>query len=182
MNLKAIKHRLAEKALKKRLQNEQPTILPVTWDSAKNIGLIFQADNQVTIKEAEELVRLWENAGKKVQVLMYIYDVKKISFENRKNWLISTKKDFSSYGMPKSTFICEFIRQPFDLLVDLNVSGQVSLYAISVLSKATFKIGANLSFNKHLPFTVDISGSSESYTVFTFCHELINQFKKIQFA
>lgn len=182
MILKAIKHRLADKTLKKLLQIEQPNISPQAWESVKNIGLIFQADNEVMIKEAEELVGLWENEGKKVQVLMYISDVKKIPLENIKNWLVSTKKDFSFKGVPTSTFICEFIQQPFDLLVDLNVSGQVRLYAISVLSKATFKIGADLFMNKHLPFTVDISGSSESYTIFTLGQELINQLKKIKFA
>jgi len=176
-----MKHRLADKAIKKQLSEDPPVILPVAWENVKNIGMIFQANDQAMIKEAEQLAGLWEKEGKKVQVLIYVADVKKTPFENRNNWQRCTKKDFSSAGVPKSSFIQQFIKEPFDLLVDLNISGQVRLYSISVLSKAKFKIGADLSFNKHLPFTVDISKSSEPYTVFTLGQELINQLKKIQF-
>lgn len=179
---KSIKRRLADKAIKKQLPDKQPVFKPVAWSAVKNIGLIFQADDPIMIHGVEELVEIWQKQGKQVQVLVYISDPKKIPFENRAHWQPCSKKDFTSAGVPKTEIIHQFIQQPFDLLVDLNMTGQIRLYTVSVLSKATFKIGADLSINKHLPFTVDISKSAESYTVFKLGQELVEQFNKIQFV
>ncbi|MCX7745088.1 MAG: hypothetical protein N2167_11040 [Flavobacteriales bacterium] len=179
---KSIKHGFANKVIRRQLTDEQPVITPVAWSAVKNIGLIFQADNQAMIREVEDLIKNWENEGKQVQVLVYISDTKKITFEKRNHWQYCTKKDFSSAGVPKTEILQHFIQEPFDLLVDLNISGQIRLYTLSVLSKAKFKIGADLSINKHLPFTVDISKSLEIYTVYKLGQELEEQLKKIQFV
>lgn len=179
---KAVKHRLADKAIKKQLPDEQMLFVPKAWNAVKNVGLIFQADDLSMIKEAEELVSIWEREGKQIQVLIYIPDTKKVPFETPNNWQVCTKKDFSSAGVPKTDLIQQFIQQPFDLLVDLNITGQVRLYTVSVLSKATFKIGADISVNKHLPFSVDISRSSEPNSVYKLGQELVHQLKKIHFA
>ncbi len=179
---KSIKRRLADKAIKKQLPDKQPVFKPVAWSAVKNIGLIFQADDPIMIHGVEELVEIWQKQGKQVQVLVYISDPKKIPFENRAHWQPCSNKDFTSAGVPKTEIIHQFIQQPFDLLVDLNMTGQIRLYTVSVLSKATFKIGADLSINKHLPFTVDISKSAESYTVFKLGQNLVEQLNKIQFV
>lgn len=179
---KSIKHRLADKAIKKQLPDEQPVVTPVAWSAVKNIGLIFQADDPMMIHDVEELVEIWQKEGKQIEVLVYISDPKKIPFEKRSHWQPCFKKDFSSAGLPKTDTIHWFIQQPFDLLIDLNITGQIRLYTVSVLSKATFKIGVDIPINKHLPFTVDISKSAESYTVFKLGQELVEQLKKIQFV
>ena len=100
--------------------NHPRTIL--NMKEAKTIGLVFSCDNT----EDMELVKKYDNylkeMGKKVKAIGYIAAKDP---EPNKSWWPGqeyiTRKEINWYYKPEEQFIANFVKEPFDLLIDMNL-------------------------------------------------------------
>jgi len=52
-----------------------------------------------------------------------------------------TRKEISWFYKPAGEFISKFVEEPFDMLIDMNITGKVPLLFVSASSKARCKVG-----------------------------------------
>lgn len=108
------------------------------FQSAKSVAIV--AD--VTLKEAEnqleKYVKNIQALGKKVTVLTISTSKEK---DRTYKFDCITKKEITFVGIPVSDKVSAFLNQRFDLLVGLFLPNSLPLEHLSLLSKATFKVG-----------------------------------------
>jgi hypothetical protein len=93
------------------------TTLPrknIPFTEAKNIGILFHADEETHIRVIVELVKVLEAEQKKVKILAYTSQI--LSIGNKLTLSEFTKKDITSSGKIKSEVVKDFIKEPFDYL------------------------------------------------------------------
>jgi len=111
-------------------------------EQAKSIGVVYNASTENDYSRAAGLIRHLQAQGKMVKSLGFVsykdlphYLPAKLSFD------YITLKDLNWYNKPNSKFIDDFKNYEFDILIDLNLSGNDSLRYVVTLSRAKFKIG-----------------------------------------
>ena len=136
--------------LQKELNQAGISRKSIDFDSAKKIGILFNAtelsDRETVLRFAKKL----KNQGKKVKLLGFLNSQPKnenFVFEN------FNKSDLDWAMRPKNERVDEFTKQPFDILINLSNESHPSLDYIAAFSHAKFRVG---------PFTEKI-----------FCYELM---------
>lgn len=123
---------------KKRLA-ETKSHKSCNFDSARSIGIIFNASNE---KEREIVLdyksHLQREHRKKVRLLGY-KDVKELSGEE--SFPCFCNKDLNWNQAPKREDVLDFIEEPFDLLLALHMEDSTPLEFIAATSAAKFRIG-----------------------------------------
>lgn len=111
-------------------------------DSAKRVGILFDASEESSYKKVSEFVRCLQNEKKTVKVVGYVnmkfiphYCIPMLSYD------FYTKKDVNWFKKPTKACIQDFIHEDFDILIDLNLDDCVHSQWISGLSQAKFKVG-----------------------------------------
>jgi hypothetical protein len=140
---------LFKKALRELLATQKRTRQVHTLDSARSVGLLFDATTDNARRESLEFARSLEKQGKKVGVL---------GFFNTKPG--TETPDFDAFyaketgwtGKPNSEKAAKFAREKFDLLLTLNPDEHPPLEWLAAQSQAAFKIG----FATHRPNDFDI--------------------------
>lgn len=120
--------------------NHPRTIL--NMKEAKTIGLVFSCDNT----EDMELVKKYDNylkeMGKKVKAIGYIAAKDP---EPSKSWWPGqeyiTRKEINWYYKPEEQFIANFVKEPFDLLIDMNLGRKLPVMFVTASSKAKCRVG-----------------------------------------
>ncbi len=107
---------------------------------AKSVGIVFNCDKA----EDVDLIKKYDNylteLGKKVKAIGYI-GIKEPS-ANMAWWTgqpYITRKEINWFLEPQKQFIGNFVEEEFDLLIDLNISGELPLMFVTALSKARCK-------------------------------------------
>lgn len=113
---------------------------PVALQRAKNIGILFYANNinqnDIIIEFAQKLKSL----QKDVQLLGYM---PKREFGFVYPFPFISDKDTSWYGKPGGGTSGFFMRSPFDLMINFCTDECLPLEYISAVSSAKFRIGFN---------------------------------------
>ena len=137
-----IKKKIGNYFLKKKLKDLSRNCSFAGFEASKNIGIVFNATKEQDFELVKKYVKYLRAFGKKVKTIGY-FDQKEIPgmvYSKVEHEYISNK-DLNWYLKPLSFFIDEFIEQPYDILIDLNLDDDFALQYISSLSKAKFKIG-----------------------------------------
>lgn len=136
--LENIRSALFKKNLRRSLAADQRQRKSNTLDSARTIGVLFDASLTRHKEEALEFARSLEKKGKKVQLLGYV-KVKQpptgLSFD------FFFQKELTWTGTPKSEKALAFTKEKFDLLICLNPTDEAPLAWVAAHSKAAMKIG-----------------------------------------
>lgn len=127
-----------KKALRTVLASQKRMRQVHTFDSARSIGLLFDASSEKARKESLEFVRQLEKQGKKVTALGY-FDSKQVA--DNQPFDAFTVKETTWTGQPKSEKADAFAREKFDLLLTLNPDEQTPLEWLAASSQAAFKVG-----------------------------------------
>jgi hypothetical protein len=109
-----------------------------TLETAKRIGLLFDATNEAKRREVSALSKTLVQRGKTVQLLGFINvknPVENIDFEH------FTAKEVSWFHQVKSEKALRFARENFDLLLCINPDGALVVDWLAVSSQAAMKIG-----------------------------------------
>jgi len=136
--LALLRNFLFKKALRESLAAQKRSRQVHTIDSARTIGVLFDASSETTRRESLEFIKSLEKQGKKVSELGFFNESK--APENQAFDCFS-KKECSWIGQPKSEKGAEFSKHKFDLLLTLNPDNFAPLEWLAVQSQAAFKIG-----------------------------------------
>lgn len=121
--------------IKKKLQIDRK---PITLQNAKNIGILFHAENIKNNDIIIEFSKYLKSLQKEVQLLGYL---PKREFGFQYPFPFISNKDITWYGKPKGGTSGFFMNTPFDLIVNLSTEECLPLEYISAVSHATFRVG-----------------------------------------
>jgi hypothetical protein len=109
---------------------------------AKSVGMIFSSDTQEDVELIKKYGKYLKDLGKKVEAIGYI-KVKEPSVNH--GWWSGvpyiTRKEINWYYKPNENLIHNFVKEEFDLLLDLNINDEMPLKFVSASSKAKCKVG-----------------------------------------
>lgn len=138
-----------------------------SFESSKNIGILFNANAQQDFDQLKSFALSLKREGKEFEILGYFPD--KVTFDFNtplKDLHVLNTLDLEWNFIPKHHFALNFINKPFDILIDLNFDKQFPLTYISHTSKANFKVGRfDIENQKHLDFMLETpeNGNLESF-------------------
>lgn len=134
--------RIGRALLKTGKANKQQVI--PNYQQMQHIGILYNANDS----EQEVLVQQFANElreeGKKVLLMGFVNQKqlphqKKPHISNEYFWRIH----LNFFGLPIPEKIGKFCEEPFDLLINMYFEDELPLQALSIQSKAKFKIGYN---------------------------------------
>jgi hypothetical protein len=109
-----------------------------TLDSARSIGVLFDASSEATQKEVAEFVKNLEKDGKKVRLLGFFNAKQTLSTPTFDSFNL---KETAWPGKPKSEKAATFTAEKFDLLLSFNPDDLPALTCVAAASQAAMKIG-----------------------------------------
>lgn len=125
-------------ALGKLLAEQKRQRKTNTLQSARTIGILFDATSETVRKDVLEYVKKLEKDGKKVQMLGF-FDTKQPPENQSFDYFFL--KETTWQGIPKSEKAKTFSKEKFDLLLCLNPDDRPSLEWLAIESPAAMKIG-----------------------------------------
>jgi len=117
---------------------------PISLQLAKNIGIIFNAENIQRNDIIVEFTKHLKLLHKEVQLLGYL---PKRDFGFQYPFPFITDKDLNWFGKPGGGTSGFFMNEPFDLIINFCVDECMPLEYISGISKAKFRVGFNKETN-----------------------------------
>lgn len=127
-----------KKALRDLLSSQKRSRQVHTLDSARTIGVLFDATTETARSESLEFTRSLEKQGKKVSSLGFFNE--KQAPENQP-FDSFFGKEISWIGQPKNEKATAFAKEKFDLLLTLNPDDLPPLEWLAAKSQSAFKIG-----------------------------------------
>lgn len=143
--LEAIRAALLRRSLRQLLATQKRRRKTHTLESARSIGILFDATVEKDRLEVLEFAHSLENPLKKVRLLGFV-DIKKIAL-GQTQFPQFTQKETGWNGIPKSPEVTAFIGEKFDLLLCLNSAQWPLLDWVAASSPAAMKIG---TYTEHL--------------------------------
>jgi len=130
---------------------------------ANNIGIIYNATEYVSFEIIRSLVKELSHDSRKVTVLGYVDSKKLIDhYLYRKGFDFFSKNELNWYYRPVSSVVEQFIKEPFDLLINLSLEDYFPIRYITALSPATFKAGRYSPDDIYLDFMIDIEKEKQT--------------------
>jgi len=110
--------------------------------TAERITILFNATEPENIQKVNELVKTI-STGKKLVSAMGFVNEQDISFEHMStlHFDFFSNKDLNWYGKPQGMVIDNFIKEDYDILIDLTLTKFYPLTYMAVASPAKFKVG-----------------------------------------
>ena len=133
---------LANLRFRRELDQNKNGHQTVSFDSAKKIGLLYDATEQKDFEIVKEYVKSVRSRQKDVLALGYV-DKKELP-QNQFAQLgldFFTRKDLNWQHFPQSLEVANFIKEPFDIVLNLSDNSVFPLRYIAAVSKAKFRVG-----------------------------------------
>jgi hypothetical protein len=145
-----LKERIHNYFLQKKLGSHQIQRESIDYERAQNIGILFNATDLSDRQTVLDFEKKLKKEGKKVQLMGFLNDRDK-----NENFVFQhfNKTDTDWSLRPKSDQVEDFMKKPFDILINLSNEPHPTLDYIAAFSHAKFRVG---------PFTEKI-----------FCYELM---------
>ena len=159
-NIKAI---VGKRVLDAQIKNTSRMPAICTIEEAKRIGIIYNATEYVSFEIIRNLVKDLSHESKKVTVLGYV-DSKKLidNYLYRKGFDFFSKNELNWYYRPSSPVVDDFIKEPFDILINLSLEDYFPIRYITALSPATFKTGKYNPDDITLDLMIDIEKEKQT--------------------
>lgn len=143
--LEQIKEHFAKRKLSKLTTvKSNRTIKTSNLQQAENVGIIYQTKNETDYKKVVKLINYLkgEFGIRNVKAIVYYPAKEEAEFLLSKITLtFFTKKDINFSLQPSSVEVTNFIKEPFDILIDLTANNITPLKYITLQSQAHLKIG-----------------------------------------
>jgi len=153
---------LKDFSTKKIVKNSLSNVKHLSSDTIiKKVGIIF---DETYFYERESLVNELIKNGideSNIKILVYKDKIKK---NETFDYPVFSHKDLSWTGTVDKKEVKDFIKEPFDLLINYYDTEKVALLLVSHLSKASFKVGF-ATVDKRLNHFM-INTNAENYKVF----------------
>lgn len=137
-----IREALGDYVLKKRKKQSLRNRHVYNFDTARTACIIFDANEPETFKHIKEFSKFLKSNGIKLKLLGYT-ESRELPDEMLlwDNCIPVSINEIDFLLKPKSEAAREFIRTAFDILFDLSLKHYFTLYYVSSLSLASFKVG-----------------------------------------
>lgn len=138
----ALKLRLSSLLLARNLKQEGRNVKVCNIQQAKTVGVTFVVNNKEHVKEVKGFLKELMDRGLKTFALGYI-PVKKPDeyYLSQKAFNFFSDKDLDWLLRPVNGPANEFIKAPFDILIDIDSDEFFPMHYVIEKSKAGFKVG-----------------------------------------
>jgi hypothetical protein len=109
---------------------------------ARTVGILFSIDNEQYYDQVNRLIENLTNQKKLVNAIAFVpsrnvpnYFIAKMKID------VLTSKNLNFFGVPKNSFIKDFINKNYDILIDLTITDNLPLDYIATVAQARFKVG-----------------------------------------
>lgn len=127
------------------------------WSDIRTIGILFNADNEDVIEEIKNFSKFLFSSDKEPSVIGYIDTFnQKLVPSSRTGFNFISNVDLTSKSLTESSDVIRFIKNEFDLLIDLNILSKKNLILISRYSHAFYKVGIETQKVHHLNFSIQM--------------------------
>lgn len=111
-------------------------------DEAKSVGIVFDATSTEDFDLVKKYITYLREMKKRVKAIGFINQkgIPALAYSKLEYDFFSLK-ELSWSNIPKSIYVTNFIKEEYDILLDLNLQDLFPLKYISSLSKAKFKVG-----------------------------------------
>ena len=153
--IKKIQKKLSDFGLSKS-PNAVREVKAINIKEAKSIAIVYHASCEETNDLVRRYVKYLKDYKIKIKALGY-YDEKELPLDvNPKlEFDFITKKDLNMRLEPKSALADNFIKEPFDILIDVSVKENEVVRYIVHHSVSRFKVGAgSLSYSNLLDLSI----------------------------
>lgn len=158
MNLvESTKLYLGERAIRNYLKVSKRSVASCNINDAKTIGILFNATHQVSFEIVKELVKKISTRKNSINVVGFVDSKQLIDhYLYRKGFDFFTRKQMNWYYKPNHPSIEEFIKKPFDLLMNLSLDNPYPIKYILACSAAKFKAGVFQKDEVYLDLMINI--------------------------
>jgi len=137
-----IKQKIGYYILRKNIKNSKRKKAFFNFDSAKTVGIIFDASHQDSYLIAKSFMANLDKKNIKVEAVGYVKTKEAISyFPHHEGIFFFSIKEANWYFKPSYQEIIEYSKKSFDILIDLSMSDLLQIKFIIGLSNARLKIG-----------------------------------------
>jgi hypothetical protein len=148
--------------LEKKLRNQHRETIVCNIKNAQHIGILYNATEFVSFEIIKDFAKLLDQSKAIVSILGYVNSKKLIDhYLYRKGFDFFSRNDLNWYYKPVSPTTENFIKQPFDILINLSLETYYPIQYIVALSSATFKVGKFTAGEKHLDLMIDMDKEKE---------------------
>ena len=128
--------------LSRRIRKQQRQRSYNNFDSAKTVGIIFNATQQEAYITARNFMNLLTKQNIDVHALGYVKNQEAISyFPAQVGITFFSLKNLNWYYKPNNKAVDAFYEKPFDILIDLSLDVYLQVLHVVGLSRAKLKIG-----------------------------------------
>jgi uncharacterized protein DUF6913 len=149
--LQNIRTRIGQYFLAKESAGASRARTIMNMDAAKSVGIIYSADNIEQVELVKEYIEFLRKKGKKVKSLGY-FAQKELpgNVTTSIDQQCFTMKDINWYYKPLTNIIGSFVKEEYDLLLDLNITDKLPLIFVASQSKGKCKVGKYSKKNESL--------------------------------
>ena len=151
-----LKSKIANRMLNSKLSSVIREKKVFNLDLAKSAGILWGYDQLEAFNRLEKELR---NNEIKTTGLCYFPDKKAVIPEGVSGF---TRKQTSWVEIPDLDLTKEFIRQKFDILIDLTSQKYFPMVYVTALSEATFKIGHSGNSVNYFDWNIEFSEQPEA--------------------
>ena len=176
--IKQIREKAGASKLRKLLKGKKRTKSMLTFDEARIVGVLFNADNPMSYDAVRKFIA--NLSAKHIRLKVYGYS----SGKTTHNIFLSDpvirtfnakQVDFSFFP---TTYVCDdFTISKFDILVNLDTTQQFPLYVLSALADATFKIGCYTKTQSCYDLMMDVNISKPVDYILDQIYRYLDMFK-----
>lgn len=137
-----IKARLTGHLIEREIRKQKRVKKAINLESAKRIGILFNLIDENVVRYVDSFISKLAESGKVVQAICYLphknipdYYLSKLKID------VIQSKDLNFFGIPNTQRAKDFIKQEYDILLDMSLIDEPSLEYIATMSHATFKVG-----------------------------------------
>lgn len=151
-----LKLKFANRILKSKLHSVKRVKKVFNLDSAKTAGVLWEISQKDSF---DKLVDEFKKYGVKVIGLCYFPSKKAVIPDEIQG---VTRKETTWTEIPKSDFAENFIKQSFDILIDLTGQSYFPMIYVTALSNAAFKVGYSGSGQNFFDFNIEFQEQPET--------------------
>lgn len=157
-----IKALIGSRVLEKKLRNQKRSVSVCNIKNAQNIGILYNATEFISFEIIRDFTKKLSQNNPNVTILGYVDSKKLIDhYLYRKGFDFFSRNDLNWYYKPVSEVADKFMKQPFDLLINLSLEAIYPIQYIIASSPATFKVGKFSPEEKYLDLMIDIEKENE---------------------
>jgi len=126
-------------------------------NEAKSVGILYNATNPVSFEIIKTFTKVLMQKKIEVSALGYVNSKKLIDhYLYRKGYDFFTRNELNWFYKPASITVQEFIKRPFDILINLSLENYYPIQYITALSSSSFKVGKLLGEPFYMDMMIDI--------------------------